>query len=79
MSDLAARLAALSPEKRRILERRLQTQGKSLPSDRITPRHESSRLPLSFWNSSSPIDPFTIFPSLPGSLVTWRLQLSNAP
>jgi amino acid adenylation domain-containing protein len=48
MNDLAARLAALSPEKRRLLERRLQTQGKNLPSDRITPRHESSRLPLSF-------------------------------
>lgn len=48
MNDLSARLAALSPEKRRLLERRLQTQGKNLPGDRITPRHESSRLPLSF-------------------------------
>lgn len=48
MNDLATRLAALSPEKRKLLERRLQTQGKNLPSERITPRHESSRLPLSF-------------------------------
>lgn len=47
--DLSARLAQLSPEKRTLLERRLQTvAGSRAPAKRILPRQGTRRPPLSF-------------------------------
>jgi amino acid adenylation domain-containing protein len=47
--DLSARLASLSPEKRALLERRLQTTSESrAPPSRISPRQDAQRPPLSF-------------------------------
>src|SRR5207244_799920 len=48
MNSLSARLAALSPEKRALLERRLRTE-EAVPPDRIAPRGDhAARPPLSF-------------------------------
>src|ERR671924_2234292 len=49
MSDLARRIAALSPEQRAVFERRLQRKGLSpLKVQAILPRKKTDQLPLSY-------------------------------